>query len=91
MAAITPTTIYQESLGSLKAHICTFANGASPGDTWTSGIPGIMFAATNGQAGTQTGAIVSCNFVTSTGVLTFGGGVSVTCPAFDCIVLSKSM
>ena len=90
MSAITPTNIYQESVGSLKANIATFAIGATPGDTWTSSISGIMFAAVSGQAGTQTGAIVSCNIVSATSIITFGGGVSVTMPAFDCLVLSKS-
>jgi hypothetical protein len=89
MSVITATNVYQESAGSMKAHICTFAIGAAPGDTYVSSIPNIMFAVAQGQTGTQTGTCVSCTFGTDS-VITFGGGVSVTMPAFTLMVLSKS-
>jgi hypothetical protein len=89
MAAKTPTTLYRESIGSLTMHIANFAIGAAPGDTWTSAIPGVVGAFASGQTGTQTGTVVSCT-TTSAGVITFGGGVSVTMPAFQCFILSRS-
>lgn len=89
MGAITPSTIYEESLGSLKCHLATFAIGSSPGDTWTSSIPGIVFTSAEG-VGSDTGANVCSTFATATTIITFGGGVSVTQPAFTCMVLSKS-
>ena len=89
MAAISPSNIYQESCGSLKAHICEFTIGSSPGDTWTSSIPGIMFTCAQG-IGSETGANICSKFAASTTIITLGGGVSVTHPAFTCLVLSKS-
>jgi hypothetical protein len=87
MAAITPSNIQIESAGSTRMHLATFAVGSSPNDTWASGIDGIVFACAQG-IGSATGANVSASFSTTT--LTFGGGVSVTQPAFVCMVLSKS-
>ena len=89
MGAITPSTIVQESMGSLKAHIASFAIGSSPGDTWTSSITGIMYSAVDG-VGSATGSGISCSFASATSIITFGGGVSATQPAFACLVLSKS-
>jgi hypothetical protein len=90
MSAITATNVYQESAGSMKAHICTFAIGAAPGDTYVSSIPNIMFSVAQGQTGTQTGTCVSSTFDNTNSVITFGGGVSATMPAFTLLVLSKS-
>ena len=43
MAAKTPDSIQQESLGSLKLIIATFStNDIDDGDTWASGISGIV-------------------------------------------------
>jgi hypothetical protein len=43
MAAKTPDSIQQESLGSLKLIIATFTtNDIDDGDTWASGIQGIV-------------------------------------------------
>ena len=87
MGAINPTAIQQESAGSMKAHIATFAIGSAPGDTWASGIEGIVFAVAQG-IGSATGANVTCSFSGET--ITFGGGVSATQPAISCLVLSHS-
>ena len=56
MAAITPSTVYRESLGSLTLHIATFAATADNADTWASGIQGIIgiWANANEAPGTQT-------------------------------------
>lgn len=87
MAAINPATLYRESSGSLTMLIANFAIGASPGDTWDTNNTNIVAAWAAGQTGSQTGTCVSCNFSGDT--LTFGGGVSVTMPAFQCIVLAR--
>jgi hypothetical protein len=92
MAAITPSNILVESAGSTRMHVATFVAASSPGDIWTSGIQGVVFACAQG-IGSATGANVSASFsatnATSTNI-TFGGGVSVTQPAFVCMILSKS-
>lgn len=50
MAAITPDTHYIENAGSKVLHICAFSNAAHDGDTWASGINGIV-----GYWGNKTG------------------------------------
>lgn len=42
MAAVTPSTLYRENLGSTTLYIANFANTVDTGDTWASAIPGIM-------------------------------------------------
>lgn len=56
MAAVTPSAVYRENVGSLTLHIATFANTVDNGDTWASGIAGIVGCwATNSDApGTAT-------------------------------------
>ena len=56
MAAVTPSSVAQHSLGSLTLYIATFANTTDNGDTWDSGITDIVKTWAN-QAdapGTQT-------------------------------------
>ena len=42
MAAITPTSVYRESIGSLTLTIAEFAGTADTTDTWASGIESIV-------------------------------------------------
>ena len=42
MSAITPSTLYRESMGSLTLHIATFATAST--DTWASAIPSVVGA-----------------------------------------------
>lgn len=42
MAAITPSSVLRESLGSVTLHIAQFAGTADTTDTWASGIPNIV-------------------------------------------------
>jgi hypothetical protein len=60
-AAITPSTTYRESLGSLTLIIAKFANTLDTGDTWDSGIPGIVahWAVATDVPGTQTNSGVA--------------------------------
>jgi hypothetical protein len=50
MAAKTPSSIIRESAGSLTSHIATFAD-IDNGDTWASGVPGIVFAVADNLVG----------------------------------------
>ena len=38
MAAVTPSTLIRENVGSLTLHTATFANTTDDGDTWASGL-----------------------------------------------------
>jgi len=55
MAAVTPSSIRQVSIGSAKGIIANFANTLDDGDTWASAIPDIIFIACTQEdtAGTQ--------------------------------------
>ena len=46
MAAITPASIVRESVGSMTLHVAQFAaiTSGATGDTWSSGIDGIVGA-----------------------------------------------
>jgi hypothetical protein len=88
MSVITATNVYQESFGSLKAHIATFATNASSGDYWASSIPNIMCAfVCNGYSLGTTGTNISCLF---TGSDVYFSGVQATMGPISCVVLSKS-
>ena len=93
MSAITPTsgTLKQESLGSLKLHIASFAAGATTGDSWASGIPNIAGAWANqtGSPNTDTnyeGVQISVSGTT----ITFNACVAETMTGFDCYVVSRA-
>jgi hypothetical protein len=78
MAAKTPSSVYEESMGSLRLLICPFTD-IDDGDTWTSKVPGIVdvwtkiATAVSSASSTCLAASVS-NF--STGVITFTSGVA---------------
>lgn len=58
MAAVTPTSTKQVSVGSLKGIIADFANTTDNADTWASGIPDIVYvAATQEDASSTQGKI----------------------------------
>lgn len=42
MASVTPASVLQENLGSLRLVIATFANTTDDGDTWASAMNGIV-------------------------------------------------
>lgn len=68
MAAVTPATLTQFSIGDLKGHFATFANTTDTGDTWASGIPGIVgvMACQGDASGTQTSTGSGASFSGST-------------------------
>jgi len=72
--ALTASSIIQESMGSLKLHIVTFASVATAGDTYTSGIPGIVAvwasATTAAATSTQGNGCAAGLTTPSTGVVT---------------------
>lgn len=76
MAAITPSTVYRESLGSLTLVVANFAS-QSTSDTWTTeaGIPVFSYWAqsTAGQGYNEP----DISFAQSTGIFTFVSGTQV--------------
>lgn len=70
MAAVTPTSIKQISVGSTKGIIASFAATTDDADTWASGIDGIVWVsatqadASGTQAATGAGASASGSTVT---------------------------
>lgn len=88
MAAVTPSTITSENLGSLKATIAAFANTTDDADTWASGIPGIVgiICTQEDTAGTQAATGAGASFSGST--ITFHIGEDNS--AIRLVVLSKS-
>ena len=60
MAAITPTSIKQVSVGSLKGVIADFANTADTNDTWASGIPDIVYVAATQEDASSTQGKIGC-------------------------------
>ena len=72
MAAVLPTTIKQESLGSLKLIIADFANTVDNGDTWASGVKTIISAmiSQTDASGTQASTGAAVSYTASTGAVT---------------------
>ena len=73
MAAVTPSTVYRENVGSLTLHVATFATTVDHNDTWASGIQGIvaLMANCNEAPGTQTNCGAGATLTTaSTGKIT---------------------
>lgn len=76
MAAITPATVVEVNLGGTRLLICKFT-AMSTGDTWTSGVKGVLahWADATSQQATQASAGVNATLTTaSTGVFTFKPG-----------------
>lgn len=74
MAAISPSSIVRESVGSLTAIIATFANTADDGDTWASGLGSnvVSFTAVGTDDPTQTKEGIDVS--NSSGTFTFNLG-----------------
>jgi len=68
MAAVTPTSTKQISVGSTIGYIASFAATTDDADTWASGIPNIVFvSATQADtAGTQAATGAGASFSGST-------------------------
>ena len=88
MAAVTPSTLIEESMGSLKLHIARFAATTDDADTWASGIPGIVSVMANQSdtAGTQAATGAGASFSGSTVTFHIGEDNS----AIELWVVSKS-
>lgn len=72
MAAITPTSVVRENLGSANLIVATFST-ANDGDTWASGMKSIVGKWTDHNANptTQTSVGVASTFDSTTGTVTF--------------------
>lgn len=92
MAAITPSSLVRESMGSLTLHIASFITTTiDDADTWASNIPGVVAVwscvTENPASTTDTGLAVSVtNF--GTGAMTFFTGTENV--VGDVFVVSKS-
>ena len=81
--ALTASSVKQESMGSLKLHIVTFATVTTAIDVWTSGIPGIMGVwATNTSA-----SILALNGVSAAVTTASTGTVAVVPNVAGSVVL----
>ena len=88
MAAVTPTSLTRDSLGSVTLVTGTFASGCATGDTWTTGMKGVLKAWANMTAapGTQGSVGVGCSV--SNNVITLRPGEDSK--AFEIYVLLRS-
>jgi hypothetical protein len=88
MAAVTPTTVKEFSVGDLKGILATFAGTLDNGDTWASGIPGIfaLIPVVNDSVTTQASMGVGATWSGST--ITINVGEDNT--AVNLIVLARS-
>ena len=92
MAAKTPDTVTQESMGSLNLHICNFkTTDIDDGDSWTSYIPGIV--SVWGQLTNSPGAVSDTGLTVSVSNFATGQIYFYTGPDnrnADIYVMSKS-
>jgi hypothetical protein len=88
MAAVTPATLTQFSVGDLKGYYASFADTTDTGDTWASGIPGIVavFASQGGAVTTQASAGAGASFSGSTVTIYLGEDDT----AVNLLVLARS-
>jgi len=88
MAAVTPSTIIESSQGDNKLIIANFANTTDSGDTWASGIQGIVsvMACQADVAGTATSTGAGASYSGSTITLYMGEANS----AMTVWILAKS-
>lgn len=87
--ALTASTVIQESMGSCKLHIVTFATVTTAADTYTSKIPGIIAvwaSATTADSTALNGATAGLT-TPSTGVITLAAAVAGSVKLF---IMSKS-
>ena len=73
MAAITPSSVTRESMGSLTMLICPFAGTADDGDTYASGLPNVVGFWANGTDDPTQGA-EGIDVSNSSGTFTFNLG-----------------
>lgn len=74
MAAITPSSISRQNLGSVNLLICPFANTADDGDSWASGLTSVIGFWTCGTEDPTTQAHVGVDVSESSGTFTFYTG-----------------
>lgn len=87
MAAITPTSVTRDSLGSLSLVRAVFST-ADDGDTWASGLTGILDKYTNDNTNPATQASVGVAVTESSGTFTFHPAENGT--AFTLFVFLRS-
>lgn len=88
--ALSASTVLQESMGSMKLHIIKFASVDTAGDTYASGIPGIVSVWANATTGSTVGKNgCSCGVTTAgaTGAIFVSPAVAGSVTLF---VMSKS-
>ena len=85
MASVVPSVVDPQSMGSLKASICTWTGTVNNLDYWTSGIAGIVSVFTNACG---TGVAGGCSWTASSGTIYFRPSVAIT--SMTALVLSKS-
>ena len=71
MAAVTPTTTKQISVGSVKGIIADFANTLDSGDTWASGIDDIVWIGATQEDVAGTATSTGCGASWSGSTVTF--------------------
>jgi hypothetical protein len=71
MAAVTPSSISRQNLGSVNLLICKFANTTDDADTWASGLSSVIDFWTCGTEDPTTQAHVGVDVSESSGTFTF--------------------
>jgi len=92
MSAVTVSTLYKESVGSLTLHIANIAAGATSLDTWASGIPGIIgsWADANSASNTATNSNGITTLVSGSTIYFRAATTNETMTQIQCFVLSRS-
>jgi hypothetical protein len=87
MAAVTPSTIIGTAFGDYHVTMAVFANTVDTGDTWASGLTGVVFWMASQADGNTTQASAGVGATHSAGTFTLVAGEDNT--AIHLMVFSK--
>jgi len=71
MAAVTPTSLLNDNMGSRNLIVARFSGTVNDGDTWTSGISGVKYYWSQDRDNPTTQTSAGLGITESAGVFTF--------------------
>ncbi len=87
MAAVTPSTLIATTFGDMKVHMAIFAGTVDNGDTWASGLTGVLYWVASQADSNTTQASAGVGATHSSGTFTLAAGEDNT--AIHLMVFSK--